>query len=741
MSATSGDQLDLLEPASEQLRPKGTSLLGLVLDQDAFLQFLSSEWLVQSSGQMVLGTELACGTLSPDAAGVAVWFDAEALPDYTVMAWRDGQWCETTLRGVRSADTIVAWSGPLPAFAVDHFHVGTDAVRSKLLALARNFADIEVPTQPFEVGSLSQVAPPREAPPGNSPWQPPTNWDALRGAAAMAAFAVPAIDPWIDLFCDLVRNGVSKPEHAEHLRAPWLRAALWSYRMEQEEPPALWRAIVAEFSRRGRLQEWRARTILEDICEHARRLGEDEERLARLFEGAMSLLEDRGTIEDVGSHDDFLALTLQLLLLRPSPDRFIGWREDWSSIPPVVWWTGMTLAGYLQGFKSLPKELRGTQECRRLMALKTWQHACSDGSGPWHSLTPDVVGWHVDTSAIVMTADAKPWAEHKLGTRGSWYRASFDHPTIQDEARTLAQEECPEALEQVVAISDARIQFLGSGTVKAVAKERTLTVTGRVELPLGHGLTIEHRLNIHRFKRWLATAAIARRLKRPSVETPSDSDHSSAVLAGKLGLAKVVAKKQPAKRALTRTNATKSNEPPAGLQLLPDFITYVEEADLIAIIDSLEWDRSMKRRVQHYGWRYDYKARQVVHDNYLGPLPDWAQRLAVRLHDLEVVSEVPDQVIVNNYDGAQGITKHIDCRECFRGPVVTISLLETWDMVFTRKLGEETVRFVQQLPRCSAAVLDQEARSVWQHEIPERLTEHGVPRGRRVSITFRKVAA
>jgi len=102
---------------------------------------------------------------------------------------------------------------------------------------------------------------------------------------------------------------------------------------------------------------------------------------------------------------------------------------------------------------------------------------------------------------------------------------------------------------------------------------------------------------------------------------------------------------------------------------------------------------------------------------------------------------VPDQVIVNNYDGPQGISKHIDCPECFRGPVVTISLLETWDMIFTRKVAGETLKFVQPLPRRSVALLSGEARSRWLHEIHERQKEHKKARVRRISVTFRKVDA
>lgn len=742
MSATSGDQLELLAPAPDQQGPSDVNLLGLVLDQTAFLQFLSSEWLVPSTGKILLGIKQACGSASAASSSVAVWFDAHILPDYTVMVWRDGRWAETTLREVQTTDSLVSWSGPLPAFAVDHFSVSSDAARTKLLALARNFADMEAPSQPFEVGSISQVEPPLEAPPGRSPWQPPQHWDALRGAAALAAFAVPAIDPWVDLLCDVLRSGVSMADSAERLNAPWWRAALWSNPEEQEELPALWRAMVAEFSKRGRLNEWRARGILQDICERARHLGEDQERLAALEARTKSLLDDRGTIEELGSHDDFLALTLQLLLLRPSPERFLGWRDDWPAIPPAAWWTGMTLAGYLQGYQSLPMSFRGTPESRRLLALKTWQHASASGSGPWNNVTPDIVTWRVDGGSIVMMADGRPWAEHKLGTRGSWYRADFRNSSVQVEAKELALDACPEAVDQVVAIEDASVQLLGTGTIKSNAKQSVLTVTGRLELPLGPGVTLERRLNLPRFKHWLATASITRRLGRPSVVSTKDEGHPPAgeVAQTRATKAKDSAKKPAAKRATRASAATVATDAPFGLTVLPEFITDDEEALLVATIDALEWDRSMKRRVQHHGWQYDYKARRVSPDSYIGPLPDWAHRLAERLLARGVVPELPDQVIVNNYDGKQGITRHIDCKDCFLGPVVTISLLETWDMVFTRRIGEQTLRYEQALPRRSAAVLDGEARSVWQHEIPERLREHGVPRRRRISITFRKVA-
>jgi hypothetical protein len=39
----------------------------------------------------------------------------------------------------------------------------------------------------------------------------------------------------------------------------------------------------------------------------------------------------------------------------------------------------------------------------------------------------------------------------------------------------------------------------------------------------------------------------------------------------------------------------------------------------------------MKRRVQHYGWQYDYKASRVDSASYLGPLLDIFSEIAGRI--------------------------------------------------------------------------------------------------------------
>ena len=66
-----------------------------------------------------------------------------------------------------------------------------------------------------------------------------------------------------------------------------------------------------------------------------------------------------------------------------------------------------------------------------------------------------------------------------------------------------------------------------------------------------------------------------------------------------------------------------------GLLYIPDYITDDEEKQFIKTIDKQDWDNSLKRRVQHYGYRYDYKARNVTQDMYLGKLPKWLNDVSI----------------------------------------------------------------------------------------------------------------
>jgi hypothetical protein len=70
-----------------------------------------------------------------------------------------------------------------------------------------------------------------------------------------------------------------------------------------------------------------------------------------------------------------------------------------------------------------------------------------------------------------------------------------------------------------------------------------------------------------------------------------------------------------------------------GLAYIPDYINLDEQNQLLNAIDQQEWSTKLKRRVQHYGYRYDYKNGSLASSKYLGALPDWAQSIASRLYD------------------------------------------------------------------------------------------------------------
>lgn len=181
--------------------------------------------------------------------------------------------------------------------------------------------------------------------------------------------------------------------------------------------------------------------------------------------------------------------------------------------------------------------------------------------------------------------------------------------------------------------------------------------------------------------------------------------------------------------------------PIAGLKYIRDFIDQQRHDDLLGQIDLLPWLTDLKRRVQHYGYKYDYKSRSVNYSMRLGPLPQWAEELADILCVRRLMPERPDQVIVNEYRPGQGIANHVDCVPCFTDTVVSLSLGSPCVMEFANKENRQVLPLLLE-PR-SIVIMQGEARFAWMHGIPARKTDQyqnrTIHRGRRVSLTFRKV--
>ena len=178
-----------------------------------------------------------------------------------------------------------------------------------------------------------------------------------------------------------------------------------------------------------------------------------------------------------------------------------------------------------------------------------------------------------------------------------------------------------------------------------------------------------------------------------------------------------------------------------GLGYEPRFVTAIEGARLIDAVDGEPWLTDLKRRVQHYGYRYDYKARRVDRSMYLGPLPNWAGAAADRLVAEGHMADPPDQLIVNEYAPGQGIAPHVDCVPCF-GPVVCSLTLGSACVMQLDAVGGTKATSIPLEPG-SLLTLEGDARYIWRHGIPARKTDRHdgriIPRARRVSLTFRTI--
>jgi alkylated DNA repair dioxygenase AlkB len=181
-----------------------------------------------------------------------------------------------------------------------------------------------------------------------------------------------------------------------------------------------------------------------------------------------------------------------------------------------------------------------------------------------------------------------------------------------------------------------------------------------------------------------------------------------------------------------------------GLKVYPSLVTKNDENQLISKIDENAWLTDLKRRVQHYGYKYDYRARKLDHSYYLGVLPYWINDLSEKLLERKIIDFIPDQAIINEYLNDQGIAPHIDCEPCFGDTIISLSLCGACVFNFQKSLtSKDDDKIPILLNPGTLVVMTGESRFKWLHGIASRKTDkfNGriIQRKRRVSITLRKV--
>mmetsp|Transcript_63656 Transcript_63656/g.170559 ORF Transcript_63656/g.170559 Transcript_63656/m.170559 type:complete len:411 (+) Transcript_63656:52-1284(+) len=247
-----------------------------------------------------------------------------------------------------------------------------------------------------------------------------------------------------------------------------------------------------------------------------------------------------------------------------------------------------------------------------------------------------------------------------------------------------------------------------------------------------------------------------------------------------------------------------------GLKLLTEFISEEQESELLAAIDTRPWDTTVKRRVQHDGYAFDYHTLKVDISRKMGPLPDFVQTLLSAADAQGCGLPDPDQLTINEYLAGVGIAWHVDTHSAFEDTILVLSIgapivlefrLERPDAgaapsegIVSKKLAtasehdqsasspRDVSRDTREtaatggpavcdassacgtdtssaqsptrggavdarplwVPARSLLVMSGESRLRWHHGIASRSTDTDpdgatVPRGRRISLTFRRV--
>lgn len=229
------------------------------------------------------------------------------------------------------------------------------------------------------------------------------------------------------------------------------------------------------------------------------------------------------------------------------------------------------------------------------------------------------------------------------------------------------------------------------------------------------------------------------------------------------------------------TSLTQHIEIP-GLVVVPDFVSASEEATLVAVLQGphAPWapaqatpteGRTVRRRVQHFGYIFDYQTADVLRDRrpataQCPPMPalppngedieksltqyleqglGWHVLAGViertRRATIECGAEMSfphlNQLTVNVYGPGEGIGSHVDTVSAFADGLMSISLNSGIVMEF-RSNG---VRKQVYLPQRSLLVMSGPARYDWEHMIVTRQTDthegRVIPRETRISLTLR----
>lgn len=749
---TSSSQLPMDFAAQARSDTTAAVWLGLCLTHRQLFDGLQDEWIKPREAGIghVLGVRrYATHTDLAEPGNLIIThlqLDPHDLPRVQILVQRAGHWRPCYTDEIEATDEAVFWPGLLPAFSFSSILVERQEEVARLLGMATAVSNVLLPGNVRKLHGDEQKALIEE--PAEADSLPrlllPEAFDSIRGATSMAIWGVPRIAPWLDLLSASLTRDMPRLEHlARKLDAPfWVYPPWFKTSVADTESNSLplqtrlWLAASEIFREAAQNpMDQSATDIAQAIHDRVQKsalhldgaaLGTWIDQTIRILRGDSALQDSFPTASDIAN----VGTVIQMVLARPSPTLFRSWLDDLPTVPPAVWWSAAALCGLQSGYRRLDVRFRLKDAAIRRSFAYHALWASNPAQAPVGAQDAEraAVAWRVESGHIVYSWNSYEFTIGAEQARGKWYVASLTDETNRRAAITLARQLRWPCFRREVTVADTELLVDGPGQLSVTDDPvRRLVVNGAVRLILpSTAVFAEEMLDDERFRHLIATAGC------PALPAPPATPAARPMLP-----TQVV---QPVKRPLAAESQTAHGPVTIpGLLYIPDFLSEADESELLATIDSLPWLNELTRRVQHYGFRYEYKARRVDPSMSLGPLPPWAARLAERLQSEGRLPHLANQVIVNEYVKDQGIAKHIDCEPCFADGIAMVSLGESWEMLFTEQSAPRH-KVALLLERRSVAILTGEARYRWLHEIPKRKIEpSGMTRGRRVSVTFRFV--
>lgn len=201
-------------------------------------------------------------------------------------------------------------------------------------------------------------------------------------------------------------------------------------------------------------------------------------------------------------------------------------------------------------------------------------------------------------------------------------------------------------------------------------------------------------------------------------------------------------------KALTPTNESPIAIPveyndervPKGLMVIPDFVSEDFEERLVAEIDSMPWDARIKRRVQHYGFAFQYSKLNVDDSKTATPFPESCAKV---MGMQPLIDCAFNQLTINEYLPGIGIASHCDTHSAFTDTIAVLSVCGSTIVDFVSH--DDTKRVSVVIPPRSLYLMTGDSRYGWRHAIAARKTDREPGSGtlkprdpRRISLTFRK---